>query len=93
MDIKDLRNKAKKDHINRLLTIKEYLINNVHEDYLKDKLRDRIELDEIHLKLTINIDEFYFCIDGYSFERFCKQHFKGSFNSDKQFLIKDFYTT
>lgn len=87
--MKVLRQKTKRDHVNRLLTIKEYLINNIHEDFLKDKLEKRIELDLDNLWLTVNIDEFYFIIDGYDFEVFCKENFKGHFNSDKQFIIED----
>jgi len=91
MTIQDLKNKAHEAHLNRLLSIKEYLINNINEKHLKDKLESRMDLDKTCLWLTIDIDEFYFYINDCSFQEFCQQHFNGYFNGDKQFIIKDFY--
>ena len=87
--IEHLRKQATQQKINRLKSIKDFLLNAVNEEWIKEALKDRMEICKTEKALIVNIDEFFFDIDSLSFLDFCKINFKGSFNTDKIIKITD----
>tara|TARA_R100000781_G_scaffold29996_1_gene22004 strand:- start:2921 stop:3265 length:345 start_codon:yes stop_codon:yes gene_type:complete len=53
----------------------------------RDDMRYDIEVWTGSVCLRINVDEWYFDIDGLSFEDWCRQNCEGDFNTDKWYRI------
>ena len=90
--IENLRIEANNNKIDELKKIVDFIKNakSIQEDWEGELklILERIDIDETEMEIIVDVDEFFFNVDGVSFEEFSKKNFVGDFNSDKQFRIK-----